>query len=338
MTRKKIYLSIILFILIIGSVFITLPYYVTKPGMAEELDPVVKVDGGYHSKGKFMLTTIRMGKANIYTYLGAHLSKYQELYPIKKIRYEDESDEEYNARQLNMMEGSKESAVEVAYKKAGRPVKTTFKGIYVIEVSDSLPAAKVLKPGDRIIRIDGRKFASSKEFIDYVSGKKAGDTVSIRFQRDGRDLEEKAVLATLPGKEKRAGLGIHLVDDKEVQADPEVSINSEKIGGPSAGLMFTLEIYDQLTKKDITRGYKVAGTGEIFSDGTVGPIGGIDQKIVAADKSGAEVFFAPNEKGIKNSNYRAAVKAAEDIDTKMKVVPVDTFEDALNYLDKLEQK
>src|ERR1700730_16137375 len=105
MSRKASISSFIIVIsLILGSVFYTLPYYVTKPGMAEELDPVVKVDGGYHSKGEFMLTTVRMGKANIYSYLMAKLSKYQELYPENQILNENETDDEYNVRQLNMME------------------------------------------------------------------------------------------------------------------------------------------------------------------------------------------------------------------------------------------
>jgi PDZ domain-containing protein len=102
--------------------------------------------------------------------------------------------------------------------------------------------------------------------------------------------------------------------------------------------MFSLEIYNQLTKEDITKGHHIAGTGTIDVNGTVGPIGGIEQKINAADKAGAEIFFAPNEKGAKDSNYRAAVKTAKDIGTKMKIVPVDTFDDAVHYLQKLPQK
>jgi PDZ domain-containing protein len=102
--------------------------------------------------------------------------------------------------------------------------------------------------------------------------------------------------------------------------------------------MFSLEIYNQLNKEDYTKGYQIAGTGTIDPDGTVGPIGGIEQKIVAADKAGAEIFFAPNVKGGKDSNYPAAVKTARDIHSKMKIVPVDTFDDAINYLNKLPNK
>jgi PDZ domain-containing protein len=129
-----------------------------------------------------------------------------------------------------------------------------------------------------------------------------------------------------------------LVDDKEIIVNPKVTVKTDEIGGPSAGLMFALEIYDQLMEEDFTKGYKIAGTGTIDSKGAVGPIGGIDQKIVAADKAGAEIFFAPNEKGISDSNYNLAVKTVNEIDSKMKIVPVDLIDDAINYLQKLPMK
>ena len=100
--------------------------------------------------------------------------------------------------------------------------------------------------------------------------------------------------------------------------------------------MFSLEIYNQLVKEDMTKGYTIAGTGTIDEEGHVGAIGGIDQKIVAASESGADIFFAPNENGAVGSNYEVALATAEDIGTSMKVVPVDTMEDALNYLKSLE--
>lgn len=100
--------------------------------------------------------------------------------------------------------------------------------------------------------------------------------------------------------------------------------------------MFSLEIYNQLVKEDMTKGHRVAGTGTINDKGEVGPIGGISQKIVAADKEEAEIFFAPNEKGAAGSNYREAVKTAKKIDSDMKIVPVDSFSDAVTYLEKLK--
>ncbi len=97
--------------------------------------------------------------------------------------------------------------------------------------------------------------------------------------------------------------------------------------------MFSLEIYDQLTEGDLTKGHQIAGTGEIDYEGNVGRIGGIDKKVVAADREGVEVFFAPNEGGRGgDSNYEVAKKKAKEIDTDMVIVPVDTFDDAIKYL------
>ncbi|WP_312469173.1 SepM family pheromone-processing serine protease [Neobacillus sp.] len=338
--RKKIYLGSVLLIavLFIGAMYYTLPYYVSKPGMAKELGPIISVEDGYKDEGNFMLTTVRMGRANIYSYLEAKLSKYEELYPLERILYKKETQEEYNARQLHLMAGSKLNAIDVAYRKAGLPVQYKYKGIYVVQVVPGMPAEGKLQAGDRIFKVDGHQFPSSEKFIDYLSRKTAGEQVTFTYIR--KNVTKTETLSLQPFKEdpKRVGIGISLVDDKEIIVNPKVKVKTDEIGGPSAGLMFTLEIYNQLTKEDLTKGYQIAGTGTIEVDGTVGPIGGIEQKIVAADKAGAEIFLAPNEKGVKNSNYRAAVKTARDIKTKMKIIPIDTFDDAVNYLEKLPKK
>jgi Lon-like protease len=320
------------------SAFFSLPYYVTKPGMAKELEPIIKVEGGYEEEGSFMLTTVVMGQANIYTYLLAKISDYQEIYPISAIRAEEESDEEYKVRQLHSMSTSKLAAIEVAYQKANKPVTFQYKGVYVLSVMDDMPATGQLEPGDRIFQVDDLTFQSSEEFINYVSGKQAGENITLFFERN--KTEDRVTLPLQAFKEDptKVGVGIGLVDDKEIVVDPEVTVETSDIGGPSAGLMFSLEIYNQLVKEDLTRGYKIAGTGTISADGVVGRIGGIEQKVIAADKAGAEIFLAPNEEGAANSNYVAAVQTAKDIETNMKIVPIDTFEDAITYLEALQAK
>ena len=90
--------------------------------MAKELEPIIEVSDGDQAEGSFMLTTVRMGRANIYSYLLAKWSKYQEIYPESSIRSEDETDEEYNVRQLHLMDNSKNHAIKVAYEKAGKEV------------------------------------------------------------------------------------------------------------------------------------------------------------------------------------------------------------------------
>lgn len=338
--RRKIFVSssIVIALMMIAGIFFSLPYYVSKPGIAKELSPIIQVEGGEEGKGSFMLTTVRMGRANIYSYVEAKLFDYVELYPVDAILHETETQDEYNARQLHMMAGSKLNAIEVAYKKAGLPVEYKYQGVYVVQVVPDMPAEGKLLPGDRIIEVDNQKFTSSESFIEYVGEKKAGNQIELTIKRNNKTKNVNVTLQAFKEDPKKVGIGISLVDDKEIIVDPTVSVKTDEIGGPSAGLMFTLEIYDQLMDEDFTKGYKIAGTGTIDSKGAIGPIGGIDQKIVAADKAGAEVFFAPNEKGSADSNYKLALKTAEEIDSKMKIVPVDLVDDAINYLQKLPMK
>ncbi|MFS0778754.1 SepM family pheromone-processing serine protease [Neobacillus sp. 3P2-tot-E-2] len=338
--RSKIFIgsSIVIALMMIAGIFFSLPYYVSKPGIAKELAPIIQVADGTEGKGSFMLTTVRMGRANIYSYVEAKLFDYVELYPVEAILHETETQDEYNARQLHMMAGSKLNAIEVAYKKAGYPVEYLYKGVYVVQVVPDMPANGKLLSGDRITQVDGQDFPSSESFIEYVGKKKAGDQVELTITREDKTKTVKVSVEPFKDDPKKIGIGISLVDDKEIIVNPKVTVKTDEIGGPSAGLMFSLEIYDQLMEEDFTKGYKIAGTGTIDPEGSVGPIGGIDQKIVAADKAGAEIFFAPNEKGSKDSNYKLAVKTAQEIDSKMEIVPVDVIDDAINYLQKLPMK
>ncbi|UAC49290.1 PDZ domain-containing protein [Bacillus aquiflavi] len=321
-----------------ASSFYYLPYYVSKPGMAQDLTEIIEVENGYEENGNFMLTTVSIGRANIYAYLLAKFREYEEILPLEAVKEKDETDEEYNIRQLHYMESSKISAIEVAYKKAGIPVSYRYNGVYVLNIIENMPAENKLQPGDRIFKIDQNTFKTQQEFIEYMSNKKEGEEILITYERDSKTESVKIPIASFPDGSGKVGIGIGLVEDKDINVDPKVKVDTEKIGGPSAGLMFSLEIYNQLTENDFTKGYKIAGTGTINPDGTVGRIGGIEQKIVAADKAGAEIFFAPFENGAKDSNYEAAIKTGKDIKTKMKIIPIDSFDEAIHYLNQLESK
>lgn len=336
--NKRTAIIYILLIAIIAAAFIPLPFYVTKPGGAHELDPIVHVDGGDHDDtGTLMLTTISMGPANIYSYIWAKFRDYEKILPEEDVRYPYESDEEYNVRQYYLMNTSQQNAITVAFDEAGKTYDWTYNGIFVLGVFPGMPAEKVLEAGDRITAIDGQKLKESKEMTDYVQSKEPGEMVALMYQRDKEENEVEIELRAFPELDGKSGLGISLADDRTLKSHPKVTLKAEEIGGPSAGLMFSLEIYDQLVSEDVAAGLRVAGTGTIAKDGTVGRIGGIDQKVVAADRSGAEIFFAPDDElpeqgGDLLTNYEQAKKTAEDIKTDMKIVPVQTFSDAVNYL------
>ncbi|MGM7720256.1 SepM family pheromone-processing serine protease [Metabacillus sp. Hm71] len=340
MKSKTFIRSIILLAMIVLIMtFIKLPYYVTQPGMASELEPIIEVENGYKDEeGSFSLTTVRFGRANPITYIWAKLNDFYYIHPLEEIKREEESDEEYFKRQLHMMEASQEAAISVAYKKANKPVHYSFNGIYVDGIIDDMPAAEVLKVGDRIFKVDQQEFQTAEQFIEYVAQKKAGEEISITFERDEEQKQEKIKLAAFKDEPTKVGIGISLVTDRKLEVEPNIKLDTEEIGGPSAGLMMSLEIYNQLTKGDLTKGYEIAGTGTINTEGEVGPIGGISQKIVAADHAGIDIFFAPNEKDSPASNYKEAVKAGEKINTDMKIIPIDTFDEVVEYLINLKEK
>lgn len=329
-------LVILVSILVIASVIVPLPYYIEVPGSAENVRDFVSVDDKRNkNEGSFMLTTVGIRRGTLASLITAKFLPFQDIISQHDLMGES-TDEEYDMLTKMQMTSSENMAKKVALELAGEPYKFAFKGVYVMNVSDTSDFKGKLKTGDIVTKVDGKNFKNSQEFMDYVKSKKVGDTVTVIYERDGKEAEAKGKLVKLEDKkEPRPGIGITLTDSTELQSDRDVVIHTENIGGPSAGLMFTLELYDLLSGKDLRKGREIAGTGTINEDGSVGSIGGIDKKVVAADSQGATIFFAPNEplEG-SQTNYEEAVEAAKKIDTKMKIVPVKTVQDALDYLEK----
>lgn len=335
--KHLIYLCIVLALSIFLSTY-KMPYYIYKPGNANSLDSMVVVEGGYESEGSMHLLTVSGSYATPIHYLLAKVLPFREVMPISAVRHEDETDEEYTNRQLYMMDDSQHASTIVAYEAANADIEVIHNGVYVVATVKDMPANELLKSGDVIKKVDGLTIDVSEDFMEYVEGKKEGESITIGFERDGKEKEAEIEILPFPDEEGKIGIGIQLTTNIEVVVDPEVTFSSGRIGGPSAGLMFSLRIYDQLTEEDFTRGYKIAGTGQVDIDGNVYPIGGVDKKVVAADNEGSDVFFVPYEQGREGSNYDEAVKAAKKIKTKMDIVPVDTFEEALLYLENLEER
>ncbi|TFB23316.1 PDZ domain-containing protein [Filobacillus milosensis] len=338
--------QLIFFVILLGLIFFLtsykLDYYIYQPGGIYALDDVVDVEGHFDSEGELHLVTVRGGQATPIYYLWAKIRPFYQIYDLEQIRPEGVSQEEYMETQIHFMETSQEAATVVAYKAANKDITIDYKGVYVMAVVDSMPAQGHLERGDRIIAINGQDVTSAQEVLDIISPLEKGESIDLTVIREEEEVEREInvsfALGSFPNDPDRAGMGISLVTDRDVSVEPEIEFDSGGIGGPSAGLMLTLEIYDQLTSEDITKGYQIAGTGEIDYDGNVYRIGGIDKKVVAADNEGADIFFAPNEEGREGSNYQVAKETAEEIGTDMKVVAVDTFEDALNYLNELDEK
>jgi Lon-like protease len=337
--KRKWYFLIPLLLIVIFTY--PLPYYITQPGSAQELDPIIEVEDANDGSGEFMLTTVLVGKGNIVSLAIAKMSDYYHIYPEEIFRQEGEDEKEYNVRQLELMHSAKNTATAVAYHAADKEFEVINKGILVTNRIAGMPAAEQLKAGDVITAVGGTSVQTVEQLNEAIASYKLNDKFSLTIIREGIEETLMIGLAKFPDDLQTDdtkdvyGLGIlYPITMQEIITDPLIEIDTDDIGGPSAGLMFSLEIFNQLTEIDYTKGYRIAGTGTISFKGDVGPIGGIKQKVVAADNAEADIFFAP----VAEKNYEDALEAAKDIETEMKVVPVKNFEDALEYLEKLQAK
>jgi len=329
-------------------VFYPLPYYIYQPGSAEDISPMITTAPGHPGDpGVFMLTTVGVLDANAVTYLWAKAT-HQEIRP-KKAVLQGQSEEEYNQTQVYYMSSSQASAILAAYHHLGIAFDYHVDSILVLHLIPGMPAAKVLQVGDELLKVDGQELRKQDQLVNYLSGKKAGDHVTLTFKRGGETMEGGVSLDYLPAvaapsggkaEPRRVGMGISQAIMMTVLSKEEqnrISIKAGEIGGPSAGLMFTLEIINRLLPEDIAKGHRIAGTGTIEENGKVGSIGGIQHKIVAADREKAEIFFAPKDED-GYTNYSDALKEAQKIGTEMKVVPVGTLDEAIAYLKQLPVK
>lgn len=348
-SKRRIFFGIIAFLILLGilsSPIASIPYYAMQPGSAEDVAQFLKVNGKLVQKGKgaFYLTTVGLGKASVMDWIQSQYSHEIRLIPEEEILANFQNDEEYERQQKENMLESQQSALITAFQEAKKPVKIDYLGVEVF----SLRKENGLQVGDLITAIDESPILRKEDLFAYLEKKEIGDQVKVRLKRnkkqDGKETKEQMekmitlVDVSQPSEgKKRAGLGIYPLTREQVSTTPPVRIEAGEIGGPSAGLMFTLEVYDQITNGDLTQGKKIAGTGTINDLGKVGQIGGIEFKVRAADSEGAEIFFAPKDLKSTDQNEKAAYQAAKEIKTKMKVVPVATFQEALRYLQNLEK-
>ncbi|CAN5445694.1 protease DdcP [soil metagenome] len=193
------------------------------------------------------------------------------------------------------------------------------------------PSAEFLEPGDRLIAADGVELEGVEDLTRVVSPKAPGDTLELRLERPQEgELTVTVELTVSPTDPDRTIVGFVPFDTRRVVLPFEVSIDTGRIGGPSAGLAFTLALIDQLTPGDLLGGRDVAVTGTIELDGSVGAIGGLRQKASAVAQSGVEVFLVPAAQS--DADIEAARRAGGD---GLEVVPVASLDEALEVLASL---
>ncbi|TDX52107.1 PDZ domain-containing protein [Orenia marismortui] len=326
--EDKLLIFGLILILIVGFlVFYPVGYYRISPGVAKTLAPMVKVKAKKHPiEGEVMLTAVSMREARLFDYIYIKLfkPKFIELRP----KPQGIDMNEYAELMLEMMKESQLKATAVALKEAGYNPEITGKGVKIVKVLEEGDAYGKLKDGDIIVAVDDTPVQLLTDTIKKIQNREVGQEVKITVIRNGKKEDYQLRTLALQENSDNPSIGVFVAPYKREYKFPiNISINAGKIGGPSAGSMFTLEIFNRLTKEDITHGLKVAGTGTIDLDGSIGRIDGIQQKIVAAKKKGAKIFFAP--KG--NSD-----KAKQMKDYGIDIVIVDNVEDIISYLENLK--
>lgn len=330
----------------IGFLFYPLDYYIYKPGNTYNTADFVTVDGAdKDDEGSFSLTTVAVMKGTPLSYVSASMQEFYEVRKVQEVRLAEEDDEEYEVRQIKMMDDSKFSAIAVAFEQAGLTYEIDYKGLYILNVYEGSAADGVIQAGDVIVEAQQETLKSMEQFQQLIEPVEEGKEIEFVIDRDGQLLTKSIQLKEIPGLKGQVGIGISYNELKTVKSDPHVDLATDDIGGPSAGLMFTLEILNQLKDEDLTKGYDIAGTGEMYIDGSVGRIGGVEKKVVSAHEEEKDYFFVPDDEITEamkknnpkvQSNYEAALETAKKIGTTMEIVPVKTIEDALDFLQKLE--
>jgi PDZ domain-containing protein len=303
--------------------YVQLPYDTLGPGRAQAVNSVITVTGhpSYPPQGRLFYTTVSVReRVNPYEALAGWLDPAVDVIAEEKVRG-TVPPEEFQRMNVEAMADSKTTAQVLALRELG--YTDLGAGAEVEAVDAGLPAASVLERNDLIVAIDGKTVTTSGDAVAAIRAHAPGDTVRLQIRRgEGTPTDVEAVLGA--GEEGRPLLGVRL--STRVKLPFEITIDSGRVVGPSAGLAYSLELLDLLTPGELTGGSSVAVTGELQPDGTVGAIGGIAQKTVTVRRAGAEVFLVPKE-----NEAEAKARAG----SKVQVLGVASFDEALKALGSL---
>ncbi|RKP48789.1 PDZ domain-containing protein [Cohnella endophytica] len=331
-------LSGVLVVLFVAAYLKPWPYMLYGPGSAEPVHPRVETGHKLEEKGQLLFTTVSTySNPNIFSIIYARISKRMDVKPESEATGGATNMEAYRNLLAWMRDSSEANALLAAYTAMKKPIDVQEQGVIVYAL---LPESKAreggLQEGDIINAVDGTAAKTVTELSGFLQNKKAGDKVTVSGTRGEKTFKATVELIKMPSGD-RIGIGFQNETVLKVTAPDPVKFDFADTGGPSAGLMMTLEIIAQLNGEDLTRGYNIAGTGTISADGTVGLIGGINYKLMAADREKADYFLVPyNAKN--SSNWDLAQKTVKDLKLKPKLVKVSTLQEALDFLRKLDPK
>ncbi len=324
----RIVLGVLAFMLmafVVGASFVPLPYYLFKPGSVRDTEPLIEIEGAevFPSDGSIGYTTVSLRQATLFGLIQGWIDDDIDTIGRDEVLQGRDVDEN---RELNLqaMTNAKQVATQVALERLGYEVDVTV-GQFVTEVDEGFPASGVIEPGEIIVSIEGETFDDENDLTRLLEGKVPGDTVTVGVQSpDGTERDVELELAPSTEDPERGVMGVRVQPVALAYEFPfDVTIDTGDVGGPSAGLAFTLALIDDLTPGDLTGGGEVAVTGTISGDGTVGPVGGTGQKAAAVRDEGITLFIVPTQ------DYEEAVARAGD---DLQVVPVDNVDEALDAL------
>jgi len=299
------------------------------PGVALSVESMVNVPAQYrHShKGTFILTTV-ISHAPILAgewFIG-QFDPAMVILPPEVVVPKNTTPQEQAKQDYQMLDDSEATAITVGLRLAGYQTQMVGKGTRVVSILPGSHANGILDVGDIVTGLNGTPIQTTSDLIEQVQAQSASGSVRLEVERDQNQMEVTIPLMA-PSSTDSPKIGIAITSAGFDYKTPfPVSIVTQKInGGPSAGLMFTLTVYNMLSIDDLTRGLRIAGTGTINLDGTVGPIGGVQQKVAAAEQVGAVYFLCPAD------NYADAISVAKSI----KVIKIATAQQAIQFLKSL---
>lgn len=320
-TRVLWIAAVLVAVAMVAAAWIRIPYFAVGPGPAREVMPLITFEGHprYDSSGKLVFTTVRWFKVTPWQAVVAWLDPNwivvpeHDLYPPGTDAGTDQR------RSISDMDESKIDAITVVLGRLMDYPTDHGRGALVESTVPRCPADGALYPGDLITRIDDTPIRSQRQASRVIDAAKPGEELTFHVRAAGQAQDVTLARTRCVKGQHRPIVGVLMVEPFPI----DVSIASGEVGGPSAGLMWSLGLYDLMTPGDLTQGQTVAGTGTIDTEGNVGPIGGIRDKVIGAESSGATIFLAPADN----------MAELDGVDTgDMRVISVATFDDALAAL------
>lgn len=317
---KENYRFLLLMMLIVLFFNIRLPYYIMAPGGTINItDRVVMENYKKDNNGSINMLYVSEYEGTPASILMAKLRNY-DIESNKERQISNESVKEINRRNTIMRDNSLDIATMVAYRESGKEI--TIKEKKNIVIARTLDNG--LEVGDIILSVDGMSCDDVSEIKKVINRKEEGEYVTFKILRNNKEKEIKSKIVL---SENTKVVGVVIITEYDYDISPKIDIkfkNSES--GSSGGLMLTLTIYNAINDEDIIKNRKIAGTGTISSDGTVGEIDGVKYKIMGAAREKVDVVFVPT------ANYEEAVMVNNKYKYNLNIVRVDSFKETIEYL------